>query len=184
MKQTFQKIGWVVLLMVSFISLGATGWAADDIAEHADCPYCGMNRATFAHSRFLIQYNDGSSVGTCSLHCAAIDMALKIDKSPKALMVGDYQSKELIDAEKAFWVLGGDKMGVMTLRAKWAFKKTEDAEKFVAENGGELVPFDASVQASFEDMYKDITMIRKKREKMRMRKLSMEKPLEETLVKQ
>lgn len=38
-------------------------------------------------------------------------------------MVGDYNTKRLIDAEKAVWVIGGGKQGVMTKRAKWAFEK-------------------------------------------------------------
>jgi hypothetical protein len=74
------------------------------------------------------------------LDCAAstapaVELALQIDKTPKVIMVGDYGSKALIDAEKAFWVMGGNKMGVMTHRAKWAFENREDAEKFIKENG-------------------------------------------------
>lgn len=42
----------------------------------------------------------------------------------------------LIDAEKAFWVIGGSKPGVMTKRAKWAFEKKEAADKFMLDNGG------------------------------------------------
>ncbi len=75
------------------------------------------------------------------LHCAAIDLILKIDKAPKAIRVGDYSTKNLIDAEKAFWIIGGSKMGVMTKRAKWAFEKKGDAEKFMKENGGTLAVF-------------------------------------------
>jgi copper chaperone NosL len=70
-----------------------------------------MNREMFAHSRMVVEYVDGTTVGVCSLHCVAIDLALNIDKSPKMIMVGDYTSKSLLDAEKAVWVMGGKKMG-------------------------------------------------------------------------
>src|SRR5512136_3014785 len=85
-----------------------------DVAHHMNCTYCGMDRAKFAQSRMLIEYDDGSAVATCSIHCAAVDLANNIDKTPKAIMVGDCGTKELIDAEKAFWVIGGSKPGVMT----------------------------------------------------------------------
>jgi copper chaperone NosL len=86
---------------------------------------------------------------------------------PKAVMVGDYNTKALIDAEKATWVLGGSKMGVMTRNAKWAFLQKGDAEKFIGQNGGKIFSYDEAMKAAYEDMYADTKMIRDKR-KMRM----------------
>jgi hypothetical protein len=129
-----------------------------------------MDRTKFAHSRALITYDDGSAVGTCSLHCAAIDLSLKIDKTPVAVMVADYNTKKLIDAETAHWVTGGDKMGVMTRRAKWAFGSGDDARAFVAAHGGSAAEFETAIRAAFEDMYADLQMIREKRKKMRAKK--------------
>ena len=91
---------------------------ASDIISHASCQYCGMDREKFAHSRMLIEFDDGSTVATCSLHCTAVDLANTIDKTPIAMKVADLDSKELIDAEKAVWVIGGSKQGVMTRNAK------------------------------------------------------------------
>jgi nitrous oxide reductase accessory protein NosL len=137
--------------------------AEKDIMDHPSCKYCGMDRQQFAHSRMLIEYDDGSSVGVCSLHCAAMDLALHLGKSPVAVKVGDYFSRELIDAERASWVIGGEKPGVMTRRAKWAFGKPEDAERFMKENGGKPATFDEAMKAAYEDMYDDTRMIREKR---------------------
>ncbi len=124
-----------------------------DIKTFPECKYCGMNREKYASSRTLIEYEDGSAVGTCSVHCLAIELALNPGKMPKIIMVGDYFSKNLIDAEKAFWVLGGDKMGVMSIRGKWALDEKENANRLIKENGGQLVTFDRIIKASFEDMY-------------------------------
>ena len=124
-----------------------------DIKTFPECKYCGMIREKFASSRTLVEYEDGSAVGTCSVHCLAIDLALNPGKTPKIIMVGDYYSKNLIDAEKAFWVLGGEKMGVMSIRGKWAMDEKESADRFIKENGGQLVTFDRIIKASFEDMY-------------------------------
>src|SRR5690242_18709434 len=85
-----------VLLLASWAGSVAE---PEDVASHPSCKYCGMIRGKLAHSRFLIEYDDGSSEGLCSLHCAAVELALVIDKAPKAIRVGDYGSGQLIDAE-------------------------------------------------------------------------------------
>jgi nitrous oxide reductase accessory protein NosL len=158
--------------MVSSIGAVCEALAQEDVAKHASCPYCGMDRAKFAHSRVLVEYEDGSAFGACSLHCAAVDMAVHIDKTPKAIMVGDYGTKKLIDAEKATWVIGGNKMGVMSKRAKWAFESKADAEKFIQENGGQLTGFEPSIKAAYEDMYEDTKMIRERRKMRKMKSAS------------
>src|SRR5690242_11161675 len=56
----------------------------------ASCKYCGMDREQFAHSRMLIEYDDGTAAGTCSLHCLAVELINNIDKTPTAIKVGDY----------------------------------------------------------------------------------------------
>jgi hypothetical protein len=127
-----------------------------------------MDRAKFAHSRMLVTYDDGTKVGTCSIHCLAIDLALNIDKTPKLIEVGDYTGKNLMDAEKAYWVLDGSHPGVMSKQAKWAFAKKEDADKFIKENGGALATFDEAMKAAYEGMYSDTKMIREKRKMKKM----------------
>ena len=158
-------------LMVFVLAGLSNVFAQDDIAKHPACPLCGMDRAKFAHSRVLVEYDDGSTYGACSVHCAAIDMVVNIDKAPQAIMVGDFNTKQLIDAEKAVWVIGGNKMGVMTKRAKWAFADETAARNFIAEYGGDRADFEEAMKATFEDMYQDTKMIRKKRKMMRMKKM-------------
>lgn len=143
-----------------------------DIHDHPSCPLCGMDRGKFALSRMLLEYGDGTVYPACSLHCAVLDMAVNLDKAPTRILVGDYKTKELIDAEKAFWVLGGDQMGVMTKRAKWAFADKADAEAYVKEHGGQLADMDAVIKAAFEDMAADTMMIREKRKMMRAKQPS------------
>ena len=167
---------WLVFLLAGLILSLSAGFclAQDDVATQASCKYCGMDRKTFAHSRMLVTYEDGSSMGTCSLHCTAVELALNIDKTPKSIEVGDFKTKKLIDAEKAFWVIGGSKPGVMTKRAKWAFESKADADAFIKENGGTLATFDEAIKASYEDMYADTKMIREKRKMMKKMKAPAE----------
>jgi hypothetical protein len=126
-----------------------------------------MDRQKFDSSRMMIEYEDGTSIGVCSLHCAAVGLATNIDKTPKAIMVADFGTKGLIDAEKAFWILGGSKPGVMSKRGKWAFEKKENAEAFIKSNGGTLASFDDVIKAAYNDMYEDTKMIREKRKMMK-----------------
>ena len=162
----------VFLFVVVFglLSMLTFAQAQEDVQKHPTCKYCGMNRGMFAHSRMLIEYDDGSAVGTCSIHCVAVDLALNIDKTPKGIMVGDYGTKNLVDVERTVWVIGGNKPGVMTKRAKWAFEKKQDAETFIKADGGAIATFDEAMKAAYEDMYSDTKMIRDRRKMKKMQK--------------
>ena len=165
-KQVFVVLAMTICLMMTHAVLVS---GHEDIKRLASCQYCGMDREKFAHSRIIIEYDDGSVVGACSIHCAAVDLATNIDKTPKAILVGDYGTKNLIDAEKAVWVVGGSKMGVMTRKAKWAFEKKEDAENFMKPNQGKMTSFEEAMKMAYDDMYEDTKMIRDRRKMMRMK---------------
>jgi len=164
------KRGILSALLITFLlSLSGTVFAVqEDVQKEPSCKYCGMDRGQFAHSRMLVTYDDGTKLGTCSIHCLAVDLAINIDKMPTSIEVGDYNTKNLIDAEKAAWVIGGNKPGVMSKQAKWAFEKKEDAEKYIKENGGTLATFDEAMKAAYESMYTDTKMIREKRKMKKM----------------
>jgi nitrous oxide reductase accessory protein NosL len=159
---------WFAAVLASMLITGLPALAQQDVDQHGSCKYCGMDRKTFAHSRMLLVYEDGSQLGSCSLHCVAVDLALNIDKTPKTIQVADFNTKSLIDAQEAVWVLGGAKPGVMSKRAKWAFEKKEDADAFIKGNGGALVDFETAIKAAYEDMYSDTKMIRERRKAKRM----------------
>lgn len=142
-----------------------------DLAQHPSCPCCGMDRAKFAHSRLYLEYHEGSTFGLCSLHCAAKNMAANKDKSPKTIGVGDYNTKKLINAKKAFWVMGGSKPGVMTTRAKWAFETEGDAKEFIRKHGGKLSTFEEVLKASYEDAHGHTKMMHEKHNMTPMKKM-------------
>lgn len=162
--------GFVVILVCVFAMAGPSsfsGLAANDgnwdVLQFPDCQYCGMHRQAHARSRMLIVYGDGFVFGACSLYCAALNLVIQIDRPLEAVWVADYGSKDLVRAEEATWVIGGIKPGVMTGRAKWAFKSREDAKEFISDNGGIMATFDEAMRATFEDMYRDTKMIRTKK---------------------
>ena len=125
--------------------------AEQSVEAPADCQKCGMNRTKFAQSRMVVTYKDGST-GTCSINCAVVDMKANKGKEVKSLQVGDYDSKKLINAKTATWVIGGKKPGVMTPVAKWAFADKSGAEKFIKGNGGKLATFDDVRKATEKEL--------------------------------
>jgi copper chaperone NosL len=139
----------VLILLISNFTFAQN---QEDIEKYAACAMCGMDRQQFAQSRILVTYVDGSTVGTCSIHCMAKALSLNTGKIPQTIEVGDYNTKNLIDAKKAFWVIGGKIPGVMTATPKWAFEKKSDAEAFIQANGGNPATFDDTLKESNAEM--------------------------------
>lgn len=136
-------------------------------AEDESCIHCGMLKAKFGHSWMVIEHTDGTVEGVCSVRCVAVDMALHSHMPVKKITVGDYNTKKQIAADNAFWVIGGDMMGVMTTRAKWAFETKDSADSFIKSHGGTPAIFPEVMKAAFADMYEDTLMIQKKRKMMK-----------------
>jgi len=138
------------LALLAGLTLGAAQ-AGDDIAAHPSCDNCGMDRQAYGYARMLVRLADGKEIGTCSLNCAVEEMDQHKNQEVQALLVADRDSRVLVEAAKACWVMGGDKRGVMTKRPKWAFAEKKDAERFVKEHGGTLVDWPTALAAARED---------------------------------
>lgn len=157
MKKGLMAVFTIAILSVALPPEIFAAGAADGVENPKICKQCGMDRTVFARSRMLIIYADGTTVGVCSLHCAAAEMRQNKGKQVKSLMVADYVTQELIDAKAATWVVGGNKQGVMTSLPKWAFAREQDAQNFVKENGGEVTPFDKVMKSAEEEVSGDTT---------------------------
>jgi len=139
-----------LIVLTLLLIVGSAAYAQDDISEHRNCVQCGMDRKAYGYSRMLIVYEDGSKVGVCSLHCAVVELNAS-GRKLKSLLVADRNTRSLIDAESAVWVMGGKKKGVMTQRPKWAFSDKAAAQDFVGSNGGTIVSWDDVLAAARED---------------------------------
>jgi copper chaperone NosL len=163
-----KKYGLILAIMVLICINSHCLFAVDldEIRQYPTCKYCDMDRQAYSSTRMLITYADGTTVGTCSIHCTALELAVHMDKTPKTIQVADYSKLNLIDAETASWVIGGNMPGVMTKNAKWAFEKKSDAQALISRNSGKLATFEDALKASYMDMYDDVKMIRDRREMM------------------
>ena len=150
----------------------------NELEKYPKCPYCGMDRKQYHHSRMVVHYADDVADGTCSLHCSAISLSLNIDRDPKALWVGDNaaagDTKPLVEVDKASFLVGSKLPGVMTARSKVAYGNADAAKASQAANGGELTDFDGALLAAYTDMSADVARIRKNRAERRRKMMEQQ----------
>ena len=139
----------------------------NELTKYPTCPYCGMSRKQYDFSRHLIHYQDQVVDATCSIHCAAVSLALNLDRGPQAIYAADYAStsapKTLVNVDAATYLLGSKLPAVMSAQSKMAFATKASAEVAHQEHGGELGDFDAALAATYQGMASDTKMIRQKR---------------------
>jgi len=150
----------------------------DEFKKYPRCPYCGMDRKMWSHTRHLIQYDDGTAEGTCSIRCLSVAFAINLDRGPKKIWVGDAGAdakvKPLVEVEKATYTHAPGKMGTMTRNRKWAYA---DAAKAKA-TGAKTVGFEEALQLAYADLGADSARSRKMRAEKRahmMKKMKMMK---------
>lgn len=144
---------------------------ADELTKYPKCPYCGMDRKQWGHSRHLVQYDDDLVDGTCSIHCLALSLALNLDRGPKAIYAADFGSTEelkpLVPVEKMAYLIGSELKGTMSKTSKMAFADAQALEKARADHGGRNASFDDALGDAYLGMAKDTLAIRKRRAERR-----------------
>jgi copper chaperone NosL len=126
------------------------------------CDVCGMPLTKFYKTNHVTEFKNGHKEQYCSLHCQAQIHEDYHDKI-KNIQVVDTNSLKLIDATKAFYVVGSSKPGTMSPVSKYAFSSKEAAVKFQKEFGGEIHSFDESLKIAKEGLDKDNKNLEEKR---------------------
>jgi copper chaperone NosL len=143
----------------------------NELDKYPRCPYCGMARTQWHHSRHLVRYDDDLVDGTCSIHCLVLSLSLNLDRGPKAIYAADFGSgeeiKPLIPVEGATYLIGSKLKGTMSKTSKMAFASEEAAKAAQTEQGGELGSFEDALRRTYLDMAEDTLMIRKRRAERR-----------------
>jgi copper chaperone NosL len=83
------------------VAFAATKQLTEGVSRNPVCVPCGMDQGIFSHNRMLIEYDGGSRIAGCSLHCVAIEPANTLDKVPTRISVADCDTRELLDADEA-----------------------------------------------------------------------------------
>jgi nitrous oxide reductase accessory protein NosL len=116
------------------------------------CDNCGMDRNKWARTRHEFRTSKGP-FHTCSIFCVAV-MSMKFKEAPVKVSVADYLHPErMIDADKAFYVIGSTAPGTMTIVSKIAFPSKEDAQRFVSRYGGTISGFKGALAAARKEIH-------------------------------
>jgi nitrous oxide reductase accessory protein NosL len=128
------------------------------------CPTCGMHLPMFYKTNHAASIN-GVQMQFCSIHCLADE--IENNHVPLSdIRVVDVTSLKFIDASKAFYVVGSDIKGTMTMVSKYAFAKEEDAKVFADKNGGKILNFEQAYALVKKALPKESAMISQKQSKM------------------
>ena len=126
------------------------------------CPVCGMNLKMFYKTSHAVILKDGTKKQYCSIRCLAADWKNISDRVKKILVV-DAKTEKLIDATKAYYVVGSKVHGTMSMTSKIAFKTLEEAKAFRKKYGGKIVDFKTAFKMAADALGGDTAMISKKK---------------------
>jgi nitrous oxide reductase accessory protein NosL len=118
--------------------------------ERKECILCGMYLDEYASTVHVIILKDGTRTETCSLACAA-KIYVKEKARIKTILVADFLSDDLIDAEQAVYLEGSDIDGVMSYTSRIAFRTRAAAILFRKKHGGKIVNFKTALQHQLEE---------------------------------
>lgn len=132
------------------------------------CPNCGMHIPKFYKTSHAVKLKDGTHRQFCSIHCLVdeSEMGYLRDKKEKIaqILVADVDSLKMIDAKKAFYVVGSKIAGTMTVNSQYAFSTKAGAENFSKANGGKIMNYDEAYSTALKDFTSDIKMLKSKKE--------------------
>ena len=133
-------------------------------AEKQFCTICGMNLVMFYKTNYVALVN-GKEKQYCSIHCLVEDRDANHANQQNIKVVAT-DTLKLIDAKKAYFVVGSSKKGTMSMVSKYAFSTLNAASKFAAKFGGVVTDFNGALEVAKKDFVKDSHMIGKKQHKM------------------
>ena len=126
------------------------------------CNVCGMHLTKYYKTNHTAEFKNGHQEQYCSLHCLS-EVHKDYEQKIKNIQVVDTNSLKLIDAKKAFYVIGSSKEGTMSPISEYAFSTKIEAEKFKKEFGGEIHTFEETLKLSKDKLDKDNEILDEKR---------------------
>ncbi|MEI6542006.1 MAG: nitrous oxide reductase accessory protein NosL [Methylococcales bacterium] len=138
-----------VLLAFQFIFMSAL--SAEEVHKRESCRVCGMYIDQYQKSAAELVLKDGTIEHTCGVACMLREVEDAGGMSAfKSVKVHDWVSGNLVDAQTATYVLGSKVIPDMVPNYI-AFAKHDEAEAFVAKQGGEVIDFTIA--------YKDVSPV-------------------------
>lgn len=127
------------------------------------CPICGNDLHSHQATHHKASLHNGHQREYCSLRCMVVDAK---EYGIIHQKVRNYSNQKYIDVQKAWYVLGSKIKGVHSQVSKIAFENRKDAQKFIAQKGGNIQDFNATFALAQSSLSQDDKMdflIKKKR---------------------
>ncbi len=129
------------MLVVFQFTLLSVSVSAEEAHKRESCRVCGMYIDQYQKSAAELVLKDGTMEHTCGVACMLREVEDAGGISAfKSVHVHDWVTGKLVDAETATYVIGSKVIPDMVPNYI-AFAKREDAEVFVAKEGGEVIDF-------------------------------------------
>ena len=130
------------MLVVFQFTLMSAGVSAEETHKRESCRVCGMYIDQYQKSAAELILKDGTIEHTCGVACMLREVQDAGGYSAfKSVKVHDWVSGKLVDAQTATYVIGSQVIPDMVPNYI-AFAKLEEAEAFIAKEGGEIMDFD------------------------------------------
>jgi len=131
----------LALFLLMLMSIRVSAHEQDESQERPSCRVCGMYIDQYQKSAAELVFKDGKKEYTCGVACMLREVTDAGGISAfKSVKVHDWVSGKLVDAETATYVLGSNVIPDMVPNYI-AFANREEAEAFVAKQGGEVIDF-------------------------------------------
>ncbi|MEW6585373.1 MAG: nitrous oxide reductase accessory protein NosL [Nitrospirota bacterium] len=138
--RSLKVIDAFILIVCMMVLLSGTVLTAGAANQRRDCHVCGMWIDQYEHTRHVVVLKDGRTEHFCSFACAS-KYIRDNGESIKAAKVADFITKQLVDADGAYYLEGSDVPAVMSYISIIAFSTKSSAAVFREEHGGHIITF-------------------------------------------
>ncbi|AGH82361.1 hypothetical protein PCNPT3_12125 [Psychromonas sp. CNPT3] len=135
-------------------------------SEKHFCTLCGMHLKKFYKTNYIVSLQGKDEKQVCSIHGVSALLKEFPFSHVDAIRVVDFNTQRFIDTQDAYYVLGSNIKGTMSITSKLAFASKNDALAFIKKEGGQLTRFKAALLNADNDFAMDNKRIFKKRSKM------------------
>ena len=127
------------------------------------CSVCGMTLPMFYKTNHSAKHNHKQDQ-YCSVVCMVEDMVVG-EQTMSNFKVVDNTTLKFIPSKDAYFVVGSNKPGTMSMLSKYAFGTKKAAERFQKNNGGKIVRFYKLVSIVKKAQAKDMAATKKRQSK-------------------
>jgi nitrous oxide reductase accessory protein NosL len=114
------------------------------------CPACNMSIPQYYKTSHAVKFADGSHRQYCSIFCVIDEMKhgylKERQKDIVEILAVNAKTLKIINAKKAYYVIGSSKPPTMSMTSSYAFESKNEAEEFKKQNGGKIVNYEAVYQ--------------------------------------